>query len=157
MSDNQPLSELDGVMAAYADQAIELIEQGLGHTPDFTFDSVVLVEAMAGCIHVDLPQDFLDHESERNPWDKDGDAELQAVCLMLGGYVGEVIRREIGGAWVMEEAAPASPPTEMLQVLPNLWFDPIGWVRNRLLKGSDYNVFAIFEQMVSDDYLDQYR
>ena len=145
MSETPPLSELDGVMAAYADQAIQLIEQGLGHTPDFTFDSVVLVEAMAGCIHVDLPQDFLDSESERNPWDKDGDAELQAVCLMLGGYVGEVIRRAIGGDWVMEEAAPASPPSEMLQVLPNLWFDPVGWVRNRILKGPEHNVFAAFE------------
>ena len=152
-----PLSELDTVMAAYAGQAVEMIEQGLGHTPDFSFDSVVLVEAMAGCIHADLPQDFLDHESERNAWDKDGDAELQAVCLMLGGYVGEVMRRHIGGEWVMEEAAPASPPSEMLHVLPRLWVNPVGWVRNRLLKGPDYNVFGIFEQTVDEDYLGQYR
>ena len=156
-SEGQPQSELDGVMAAYADQAVELIEQGLGHTADFTFDSVVLAEAMAGCIHVDLPQDFLNHESERDPWDKDRDAELHAVCLMLGGYIGEVIRRDIGGEWVMEEAEPASPPTEMLRVLPRLWINPVGWVRNRILKGSDYNVFGIFEQTVSEDYLDQYR
>ncbi len=150
-------ADLDPVMAAYAGQAVELIEQGLGHTPDFSFDSVVLVEAMAGCIHADLPQDFLDSESERNPWDKDGDAELQAVCLMMGGYVGEVIRRKLDGDWVMEEAAPASPPTEMLRVLPGLWFDPVGWVRNRILKGPDYNVFAIFEQMVSEGHLSRYR
>ncbi len=157
MTNDQPLSELDGVMAAYADQALELIEQGLGHTPDFTSGSVVLVEAMAGCIHVDLPQDFLDSEKDLNPWDKTGDAELHAVCLMLGGYVGEVIRRDVGGTWVMEEAAPASPPSEMLQVLPNLWLDPVGWVRNRILNGSDYNVFAIFEQMVAEDHLSAYR
>lgn len=157
MSSDPSLSELDTVMAAYADQAVELIEQGLGHTPDFTSGSVVLAEAMAGCIHVDLPQDFLDHENKRNAWDKDGDAELQAVCLMLGGFVGEVIRRHFGGNWVMEEAAPASPLSEMLHVLPNLWLDPVGWVRNRILKGPDYNVFAVFEQMISDEHLDQYR
>jgi len=149
--------DLNSVMAAYADQAVELIEQGLGHTPDFTPDSVVLVEAMAGCIHADLPQDFVDSEAERDPWDEGGDAELRALCLMMGGYVGEVIRRGIGGDWEMEEAAPASPPTQMLRVLPGLWLDPVGWVRNRLLKGPDYNVFAIFEHMVSDDHLSPYR
>ena len=149
--------DLNPVMAAYAAQAVELIDQGLGHTPDFTFDSVVLVEAMAGCIHADLPRDFLDSESERDPWDKDGDAELHAVCLMMGGYVGEVIRQKLGGDWVMEEAAPASPPSEMLHLLPRLWIDPVGWVRNRILKGPDYNVFAIFEQMVSEEHLSRYR
>jgi len=153
----EPQSELDAAMAAYAAQAVDLIEQGLGHTPDFTSGSVVLVEAMAGCIHADLPQDFLDHESERDPWDKDGDAELQAVCLMMGGYVGEVIRRQWGGEWVMEEAEPASPPSEMLRVLPRLWINPVGWVRNRILRGPDYNVFGIFEQTIDEDHLAQYR
>ncbi len=152
-----PAGELDAVMAAYADQAIELIEQGLGHTPDFTGDSVVLIEAMAGCIHADLPPDFLDDERKRNPWDESGDAELHALCLMMGGYVGEVIRRLHGGDWVMEEAAPASPPTEMLHVLPGLWLDPVGWVRNRILNGPDYNVFGIFEQMIDEDHLSGYR
>ena len=144
---------LDKVMAAHADQAVEVIEQYLGHRPDFTHDSVVLVEAMAGCIHVDLAPDFLDSERRRNPWDADGDAELQGLYLMLGGYVGEVVRRRHGGDWRMEEAAPASPPTEMLCVMPGLWLDPVGWVRNRILKGPEHNVFATFEQATGEDSL----
>ncbi len=150
-------SDLSAVMAAHADQAVELIELNLGHKPDFTHDSVVLVEAMAGCIHVDLEPDFLEGERKRNPWDKDGDEELQGLYLMMGGYIGEVIRREFGGDWGMEEAAPASPLSEMLQVFPGLWLDPVGWVRNRILKGSEHNVFATFEQAVSDDNLARYR
>jgi hypothetical protein len=143
--------DLDTVMAAHADQAVEVIEQYLGHRPDFTHDSVVLVEAMAGCIHVDLAPDFLDSERKRNPWDADGDEELQGLYLMLGGYVGEVARRLHGGDWLMEEAAPASPPTEMLRIFPGQWLDPVGWVRNRILKGPEHNVFATFEKAVSED------
>ncbi len=142
--------DLDTVMTAHADQAVEVIEQYLGHRPDFTHDSVVLVEAMAGCIHVDLAPDFLDSERKRNPWDADGDAELQSLYLMLGGYVGEVVRRLHGGDWLMEEPAPASPPTQMLRVFPGLWIDPVGWVRNRILKGPEHNVFAAFEQAASE-------
>jgi hypothetical protein len=149
--------DLDSAMAAYAAQAIELIEQGLGHTPDFTPDSVVLIEAMAGCIHADLPQDFLDTELERDPWDKEGDAELQALCLIMGGYVGEVARRAHGGGWVMEEAEPASPPSQMLRVLPGLWLNPVGWVRNRLLLGPAHNIFATFENAVSEETLARHR
>ena len=150
-------TDLSTVMAAHADQAVEVIEQYLGHRPDFTPDSVVLVEAMAGCIHVDLAPDFLDSERKRNPWDKDGDEELQGLYLMLGGYIGEVIRRAFGGDWGMEEAAPASPLTEMLCVMPGLWLDPVGWVRKRILGGAAHNVFAIFEDAVSEDHLARYR
>ena len=142
--------DLDTVMAAHAGQAVEIIEQYLGHRPDFSHDSVVLVEAMAGCIHIDLAPDFLEGERKRNPWDADGDEELQGLYLRLGGYVGEVVRRLHGGDWLMEEAAPASPPTEMLRVVPGLWLDPVGWVRNRILKGPEHNVFAAFEQAVSE-------
>ena len=145
--------DLDTVMAARASQAVEIIEQYLGHRPDFSHDSVVLVEAMAGCIHVDLAPDFLDSERKRNPWDADGDEELQGLYLMLGGYVGEVARRLHGGDWLMEEAVPASPPTEMLRVFPGLWLDPVGWVRNRILTGAEHNVFAAFERSTSEDNL----
>lgn len=151
------MSDLSTVMAAHADRAVEVIEQYLGHRPDLSPDSVVLVEAMAGCIHVDLAPDFLDSERKRNPWDKDGDEELQGLYLMLGGYIGEVISRSHGGDWAMEEAAPASPPTEMLCVLPGLWLDPVGWVRKRILFGAEHNVFATFEDAVSEDTLSRYR
>jgi len=142
--------DLSATMAAHADQAVEVIEQYLGHRPDFTRDSVVLAEAMAGCIHVDLAPDFLETERKRNPWDADGDAELQGLYLILGGYVGEVVRRLHGGDWGMEEAAPASPPSEMLCVMPGLWLDPVGWVRNRILRGPQHNVFAAFEAAIGD-------
>jgi hypothetical protein len=145
--------ELDTIMAAHAERAVEFIEQCLGHRPDFTPDSIVLVEAMAGCIHLDLAPDFLEGERKRNPWDKDGDEELQGLYLMLGGYIGEVIRHNFGGDWLMEEPAPASPPVEMLRVFPGLWLDPLGWVRNRLLIGAEHNVFAIFEAVVSENAL----
>ncbi len=152
-----PTSDLTATMSAYAEQAVDLISQGLGHTPDFTPDSVVLVEAMAGCIHADLPQDFLDSENEKDPWAGDADAELQALCLMMGGYVGEVVRRHFGGDWVMEEAGPALPPTAQLCLFSRLYIDPVGWVRNRILLGADHNVFAAFEATVSEDNLSLYR
>ncbi|MGZ3297387.1 MAG: hypothetical protein ACXU8O_00110 [Asticcacaulis sp.] len=148
-ADNSP----GAVMADYAGQALELIEQGLGHVPDFTPGSVILAEALAGCIHADLPQDFLDHERKLDPWTGEGDPELDAVCKMLGGYVGEVILRTSGGEWIMDEPRPAAPPVEMVQVFPGRVLDPVGWVRSRILLGPEHNVFAQFEAATGDEAL----
>lgn len=144
------MSDLGALMAAHAEEAVGLITHMLGHQPDFTPDSVVLIEALAGSIHADLTPEFRDAEMGRDPWSSDRDPEIHALALNMGAYVGEVIRRHRGGEWVMEEAEPAMPPSEMLRVEPGLWLNPVGWVHNRILLGPANNVFALFERAMAD-------
>jgi hypothetical protein len=149
--------DLNAVMAAKASEAIDLIEQVLGYSPDFSPDGIASAEAVAAKFHTALPPELLQAERERDPSEEEADPQLAALCLTLGGFVGEVIRRQIGGQWVLEEPEPGVPPTEILQVLPRLWLNPIGWVSGRIVVGSVHNIFATYQRCTREENLAPYR
>ena len=61
----------------------------------------------------------------------------QALCLMYGGYLGELIRRDLGGVWMRTASNP-------VLVYRGAQIDPIGKVSRRLLSDAD-NLTAFVE------------
>lgn len=82
--------------------------------------------------------------SAQQPSDKD----IRAEALILGAYVGEVIRRENGGIWAEDHhvAGPGSHPLDWGRSESS----PYIWCYKRLTQGEEENVWLKYEYYVHD-------
>jgi len=70
--------------------------------------------------------------------------DIEAVSISLGAYIGEVVRRHIGGEWQIAD----EPPSPRLVDVPGFdWLDPIGRVEKRLLEGEAASLFDWFQSI----------
>jgi hypothetical protein len=93
--------DIAATMGERARNAIQHASEVMGMTLDRTVASLAVVDNILAKLHDGLPGSF---------WRVLGvapnNAELAMTCEMYGGYVGEIIRHEIGGAWVLPEGGP---------------------------------------------------
>ncbi len=94
----EPMSDVTiaDVMRAYAGDAVAYAERRFDLTLDFSERSLEDVDRILSAYRNSgllVPDDLPDAERE----------ELWNFCKMLGGYVGEVIIRNIGGEWQTKE------------------------------------------------------
>jgi len=130
---------LNDTMEAHAADAVDYAATCHHIELDFSPNSIDAIEKIAGRLHDDLPRGFLGKIFNRGP----SDFEFNTICKILGGYVGEVIRRERGGNWGHHEGIIA------LQLGPDLWIFPVQKVFKRLKNGPEDNV-ASFYRVVTD-------
>jgi hypothetical protein len=71
--------------------------------------------------------------------------QIAHAVVMWGSYLGEVIRRTLGGKWVAGSGPPARP---VLQVTSQNVIDPWGKVNGRLFNGTEDNVHYYFKKLV---------
>jgi hypothetical protein len=71
-------------------------------------------------------------------------SQVGTAVAMYGGYLGEVLRRAIGGKWVMF----AGPPKRPVLKAGEIKMDPYGNVNARLLEGPSHSIHAYFKKMV---------
>lgn len=129
----EPLNDL---MQAYAKDAVAVSQKQYGILLDYSADSIRHIEAFAADFHADMPRGRYG-KLFRNPPDP---AKLEGVCMSLGGYVGEVLRRTKGGNWDIE------PEVKSLGlVFPDgSWVYPTTKLYRRIMDGPENNLIAYF-------------
>jgi len=95
------MPDLDETMRGYAEKAVAEARERLGITLDFSPASAERVEEMAAAIHTRRQRRLhADEYADPSPdWDPSEEAEYPQLALVLGAYLGELIRRKWGGAW----------------------------------------------------------
>ena len=122
------------LLPAYAKDAVDYAEQQ-GAILDYSADSVAVAERLAARLNKAIP---------RGLWRKlfgPSDAKLERMAKMLGGYVGEVLRREIGGEWGINDQANAVG----LELAPEVWIFPTAKAHKRLLNGPEDSLDSFFK------------
>ncbi len=125
---------VNDMMAAYAEDAVDYAKQQ-GAVLDYSPGSVATVERLAGHLHKTMAKGFL--RKLFGP----SDTRLATMAKMLGGYVGEVVRREIGGEWGIEDQTQGVG----LQLALAAWIFPSAKAYKRLLNGPEDSLESFFK------------
>ena len=132
-SAGEPLPELNPKMKQHAEEAVEHARTTFGAELDGTRESIELLETIAYSI-----ERLLGEEGETLAPD-----EFEILCTIYGAYLGEVVRKSLGGTWVYDlEVAPGSAVIA-LKLSHGRIFPPMKWAR-RLEQGEaeDLRVFV---------------
>lgn len=128
------------MMSAYASDAVDYCQQAFGLPLDFSEESIKSIEEVLTRLHASLPRGFLSRLFKRGP----SPEQIDTICKMLGGYVGEVMRRHWGGAWKLgSDVAPGQVIVTLeLPGGTDVW--PQFKVAKRLSNGPEDNVWSYF-------------
>lgn len=132
---------IDSMMEAYSLDAVDYARDRFGIELDFSAESIERVESILGQLHDSIPRGIKGFFT--GPSQKD----IMLMVKMLGSYVGEVMRHEYGGEWVM-----TAPTTEIQHLM--LEFDehqcwPLVKVYKRIVDGPEDNVLHYFSLIPS--------
>jgi len=130
-------------MANYAKAAVEYSRNTLNVDLDYSVGSVERVEQILSDIYRKFPKGRL----TRRLLQIFGRKGLQATCNMFGGYIGEVMRRQLGGTWTRD---PRVANTFCLCKNGNRIFPP-SKVYKRLTDGENNNVW-LYAQVVMKEW-----
>ena len=135
---------VNDMMAAYAEDAVDFARSKFGIALDYTNESVERVEFIAEqLMQAARPKGLLGKLLHKAP----SDEEIQAVCKMLGGYIGEVFRRAKGGEWGINQEFQALG----VQQGEN-WIFPPAKVHKRLTNGSEDNLWSYFRIVLEEPW-----
>ena len=127
-------------MSAYAMDAVDYCEQGFGVQLDYSEESVRSIEDVFVRLFADLPKGWISRTFKRGP----SPEQIDTICKMLGGYIGEVMRRHWGGEWKLRSDV---APGEVIVTLglpggTDVW--PHFKVAKRLSNGPEDNVWSYY-------------
>jgi hypothetical protein len=136
---------LNDAMANAAAQAVEMAARGRLHL-DFSLESLLTVEAQLDSLHKALPRGWFAKLAKPGP----SDEEIDAMALSIGAYVGEVLRRHLGGEW--RSANSMQPdvriPTLHLSNGSEVW--PQVKVNKRLRLGAEESVWIYAQSLMRE-------
>lgn len=92
---------LNDTMASRAADAVAHAAEVMGKRLDYSVESLWLIDEILTQFHEDLPRGVLKWLGRR----ANGE-EVGAVCEMYGGYIGEIMRTQIGGEWQLPAGGP---------------------------------------------------
>src|SRR5262249_10646419 len=92
----------------------------------------------------DILTKLWDFNRAAEPGPKPTQEQIGRAVFMWGAYLGEAIRRRLGGKWVASAGPPARP---VLQVTGQGIVDPLGKVNGRLFNGTEDNVHYYFKKL----------
>jgi len=126
---------INDMMSAYSEDAVDLAKQKFGVALDFSNASIEKVEEIADQLYRSRPRGFLAKLVRKGP----SESDVEQICKMLGGYIGEVFRRTKGGNWAIH------PDINVLGVhRGDDWIFPPSKVHKRLNHGSEDNLWSYF-------------
>lgn len=125
------------LMAAYSADAVQLASR-MGYELDYTGESLLAVEEILEKYHRDLPKGWK-RLFRRTPTEE----QISQVSKMWGGYVGEVMRRELGGEWGMS----SSFENAISLIINTTEIYPPAKVNKRILNGNEDNIYLFFRVM----------
>lgn len=134
---------INELMSTYAEEAVQFAESTFGVVLDYSTGSVEQVEIIAEQLYDSRPKGFWNRLFKRGP----SEDEVQTVCKMLGGYIGEVFRRAKGGEWAMHEELSAVGLKRN-----DSWIFPPDKVHKRLTVGADENLWVYFRIVLAEPW-----
>lgn len=145
-----PEPTVDDIMAAYAEDAVDYCSATFRVPLDYSEDSIEKIEAVLASLHDQLPRGFVAKLFKKGPPPE----VIDQLAKMLGGYVGEVMRRNWGGRWKLGSDAFPGDEIYTLEISGrgDVW--PHFKVGKRILNGPDENVLHYF-QMLKRKYSDR--
>lgn len=126
---------INDTMSALAQEAVDFANRNFGVALDFSNASVERVEMIAEELYQSIPQGMLSKLFHLSP----SEGEIKKICDMFGAYIGEVLRRSKGGEWANNEEFSA-----IGIVYGASWLFPQGKVHDRLINGSEDNLWTYF-------------
>lgn len=131
------------IMSAYAADAVVFAKENFNFTLDYSYESVEQVETIAETLYASRPKGFWAKLFRSGPSRED----VQIVCKMLGGYIGEVFRRLKGGEWVIhEESGTVSFRHGATSIFPP------AKVHDRLTLGDEDNLWIYFRLVLAEPW-----
>jgi hypothetical protein len=129
-------------MKAFSLDAADYALMHYGLSLDYSPESLAHVEVIATALHKEMPKGFFAKLFKRGPSAQD----LDLMSKMLGGYVGEVIRRQRGGEWAIFEAF----KTLGLKFSEDEWAFPLAKAYKRLTEGAEDDLNAFYKVVMRD-------
>ncbi len=126
-------------MRQHADDAVRYARDTHNARLDYSQASIAHVETIIARIHHYIPQNRVSRWLRSGP----SAAEVEQLCTMLGGYIGEVYRRKKGGEWALsvEQNAVGIRHDEG-------WVFPIVKVKQRLGHGPGNDLYLYFRAVI---------
>lgn len=128
MNANSSIAE---TMVALANDAVALARSVAGCNLDFSEESIRRVEEILGKMHVGL--------AKANPPRE----VIEQVCNVYGAYIGEVMRRNEGGDWFLDEKVLPGEKIAALRV-GSLQTSPSAKVFKRIMNGPEDDVWFYY-------------
>jgi len=135
------------MMEAYSLDAVDHAARTFGIHLDFSIASVEQVERILATLHLSLSRGIIARVFSRGP----DQQTIDQMTKMYGGYVGEVLRREAGGEWFIDEEI--SPGGRVIGLRKNGWrVRPPSRVSRRILEGEMDNVWVYFNVILKEKW-----
>ena len=135
---------INDMMSAYAEDAVDFARQRFRVSLDYSHASVEQVESIADQLFQSRPKGVVGKLFKKAP----SEEELQTVCKMLGGYIGEVLRRTKGGEWAINQEFSAIGIQR-----DESWVFPPAKVHKRLTNGSEDNLWSYFRVLLDEPWV----
>jgi hypothetical protein len=135
-------ASINDMMLAYAQDAVDYAK--LRHNVDLNFSvsSIEAVEKIADQLFQARPRGLRTLIS-RGPTEE----EMDILCKMLGGYIGEVYRTQKGGDWALNDEFSAIGIQR-----GDAWIFPPAKVHKRLTNGDEDNLWSYFRVSVEEPW-----
>ena len=131
-------------MEAYAEDAVDYARDTFGKSLDYSPESLDALEAIAAQLHKSFPKSFLSKLFKSRP----SEMQLDAMSKLLGGYLGEVIRKQKGGNWAINEELQALG----LKLEADYWVFPPAKAYKRLVNGAEDNLVSFYRVIMTQDF-----
>lgn len=122
---------------AHADEAVALAQNTAGYKLDFSEDSIKFIEEILGRMHTEI------REGKANPPTE----VIERVCSVYGAYIGEVMRRIIGGEWILDDKVLSGTKILALKC-GTMQTSPCAKVYKRILNGPEDDVWFYYKIFV---------
>mgnify|MGYP001769586736 CR=1 FL=1 len=136
---------VNDMMVAYAEDAVDFARNNFNLSLDYSDSSIELVESIASQLYDTIPRGIISRLLRSGP----SADEIDQVCKMLGGYIGETIRRRCGGQWGFNETVLPSGLVVELTIGEVRIFPPAK-VSKRLQNGSEDNLYTYYRVIIQD-------
>lgn len=130
-------------MTAYAEDAVDYAKQ-LKKNLDYSEESIQQVEDICSILYNAIPKNFIAKLFKKSPSE---DTIIQ-MSKMLGGYIGEVMRKHYGGSWSVEDFM--NEGNTIFVNIGELKTFPVGKVFKRLKNGPEDNVYYYYQLMTKE-------
>lgn len=139
------MSNVNDMMAAYAADAVDYASR-LKKQLDYSEESIAVLEQVCDILHKAIPKTLFARFFlfKRKP----SNETILQYSKVLGGYLGEVIRKNHGGEWSIEDFM--NQGNTIVLTIGDTKIFPVGRVFKRLKEGAENNLQHYYTVLLSN-------
>ena len=124
-------------MELVAREAASLAQSSAGQKLDFSEESIKIVESILGQLH----------SEKKNAKASPQPEVINRVCHIYGAYIGEVMRRNIGGEWILDDKLARGQKIPAMRK-GQMQTSPFAKVYKRIMNGPEDDVWFYYRVFV---------